>query len=83
MTKNVTPILTNISQHNLKFIDKVEITMFNPTTVSNNSYFRKYIYEAIVWFKKDDMTLYKKFENNDHNLLTSDINNFIKNDIKI
>lgn len=80
---SITPHIKDFTKHNLQFIDKIEITIYNPNTVSSNSIFRNYQFNANISFLKNDMRLYKQFENNDFEILLNNIKKFINNEIKI
>ena len=81
--KTITPEINNFTLYNSQYIDRIDITVYNPKTVSKDSLFRKNIYNATVFFSKNDMSLYKRFETDDFSMITTEINNFIKNEIKI
>lgn len=75
--------LDKFAKHNLQFADRMELIIYNPKTVSKDSIFRTHVFNATIYFKKNDMTMFKKFEENDFNVLTVSINNFIKNEITL
>ena len=81
--KNTIVPVINFSKHNMQYIDKMEITIYNESTVSKASIFRKYMYTSQIYFKNNDMHLYKIFEDDDFDALLNRINNFISTEIKI
>lgn len=76
----VLPKLTDFSKNNLQFIDKIDVTIYNPNTVSKNSVFRKNMYESNVCFINRGMYVQKKFENDNFEHMINDVNNFIDNE---
>ena len=74
--KTITPEINNFTLYNSQYIDRIDITVYNPKTVSKDSLFRKNIYNATVFFSKNDMSLYKSFETDDFSMITTEINNF-------
>jgi hypothetical protein len=66
--------------HNCKYIQKLDITIWNP---SHKSIFKDANFEATLHIKKDDVKLYKNFHNNDYNKLLNDVKSFIETEIKI
>jgi hypothetical protein len=76
------PVL-NFSKHNMQYIDKMEIIIYNESTVSKASLFRQYMYTSQIHFKKNNLYLYKIFEDDDFDALLNSINNFISTEIKI
>jgi len=67
---------------NLQHVDKVMITLYNPTTVSQSSLFRKMPIESTVCFEKCDHYLHKTFYGKDLGNLIDTLNCFIENEIK-
>ncbi len=70
-------------KHNIQYVDKIVIEIFNPKTVKNSSIFRNNIYNAEIKFDKDNITLYKKIASNDYEDLVNKMNLFIDSEIKI
>lgn len=81
--KNIIPDVTKLSEYNMQFIDNIDIKVNNPNTISPISVFRTHIFEVRVCFKKNDLTLYQSFYENDFTKITQRINEFISNIIKI
>lgn len=81
--KNIIPDVTRLNAYNMQYIDTIDIKICNPKTISPNSVFRTHIFEARVCFKKNDLTLYQSFYENDFTKITQQINEFISNIIKI
>jgi hypothetical protein len=48
-----------------RYIDKIQITMYNPNTVTGTSLFRPAVWCAEVTFKKNNSVLYTSVESND------------------
>jgi hypothetical protein len=66
--------------HNLKYIEKIEITVWNP---SHKSLFKTVNFEACLHLKKDDSIFYKNFYNNNYEKLLKDLQSFVETEIKI
>lgn len=75
--------INKIKSHNLKLIDHIEITMYNPDTVSKFSVFRKAIFHAEIHMKNNNIQVRKEFYNNDPEKLTREINDFLDKEIKV
>lgn len=69
--------------HNLKYVDRIEITINNPNNVKPDSLFKSTVYEATVTFNKNNMTLYKRFNNNNYDEIINNIKTFMNDEIKI
>ena len=80
--KDIIPEIKIFSKHNIKYIDRIEIKIYNPNTISQNSTFRNNTYTSTIWFIKNGMTIYKDFDGNDFEKMVNKINIFIKNEIK-
>ncbi len=79
-TKSITNILDeikNYTEHNLKHIDFIEFKINN-----NPSIFSKK-YQVKICLKKDEMNIYKYIDNNKINEIKNEINEFLKNEIKV
>jgi len=81
--KDIIPEIKIFSKYNIKYIDRIEIKIYNPNTVSQNSIFRNNTYNSTIWFIKNDMTIYKNFDDNNFEKMVNKINIFIENEIKI
>ena len=81
--KDIVPNVTNFSKNNIQYIDKIDIQIYNSNTVSQHSIMRNNIYTSTIWFKKNGMTIYKEFDDNDFEKMVNKINHFINNEIKI
>ena len=75
--------LTEQFNHNLKFIDNIEIQMYNPSLINKNAIFRTHTFESRVYMVKDSIRLTKQFKSDNYNDLIEQINTFINNEIKI
>jgi hypothetical protein len=75
--------LTEQFNHNLKFIDNIEIQMCNPNSINKNGIFRTHTFESRVYMVKDSIRLTKQFKSDNYNDLIEQINTFINNEIKI
>lgn len=68
---------------NMQYVDKVMITLYNPSTVSKKSpLFRKMPIESTVCFEKYDRYLCKTFHGKDLGDVIDTLNCFIENEIK-
>lgn len=76
----IASLIGDITSRNIGYIDKLELSIKNPKKLN---LFHKNIYEATLWFDKNDMRVVKRFENNYINILFNDINYFINREIKI
>ena len=63
----------------LYYVDKIEVIINNPCTVSKLNNKRNYIYESMVYMKKDDMTIHKSFNDDNFEKLMDRIQTFIHN----
>ena len=81
--KDIVPDVKNFSKNNIQYIDRIEIKIYNPKTVSQYSILRNNIYTSTIWFVKNDMTIYKEFDDSDFEKMVNKINIFINNEIKI
>jgi hypothetical protein len=72
--------INNFSKNNIKYLDSFQIKIKNPKQLN---IFNPTIYEGTIWFSKNDMKIYKTFNNNDLKLLMDDVSKFISNEIKI
>lgn len=70
-------------KHNLNLVDKINIEIFNPNTVSKNSIFRNYVFNAEIKFQKNNTTIYQKFCSNNFENLIDQMNVFINQEIKL
>jgi len=61
------------------YIDKIEMVIHNPSTVSKMNNKRNFIFESMVYIKKDDMTIHKSFSDDDFDKLMNQIQTFIHN----
>jgi hypothetical protein len=50
--KTITHEINNFTLYNSQYIDRIDITVYNPKTISKDSIFRKNIYNATVYFLK-------------------------------
>jgi hypothetical protein len=76
-------VMNKIKLHNVKHIDHIEINIYNPKTVSKFSVFRQKIFQATIHFENNGLQARKEFSNNELNLLTRDINEFLDKEIKV
>lgn len=72
--------INNFSKHNIKYLDFFEIKIKNPSQLTM---FSPTIYEGTIQFSKNNMKIYKTFNNNDIKLLMDDVAKFISSEIKI
>jgi len=75
--------LGTIAKHNMKYIDKINIEIFNPSSVRKSSLFRPTVYKSTIHFNKDNLYFYKEI--NSHNLddLVNEIKETIASEIKV
>lgn len=71
-----------VRQHNMRYLDRVVSTM-NGSERTTREYFKNKLFEADVYFDKDNMRLFKNFKNDDLQTLMKDVDSFIDNEIKI
>jgi hypothetical protein len=76
----VNKLSNSINFNNLKYIEKIEITVLNP---SHKSLFKTVNFEACLHIKKDDLIFYKNFYNNNYENLLKDLQSFVETEIKI
>ena len=79
--KSVISTLNHIGKYNMKYVDKIVITVYNPKTVK--SLFRPNIYESNIIFKKSEMYIYKDLRSNNLEDLVTQIKNTIGNEVKL
>ncbi len=72
--------LTNFTKNNIKYIDHIDIRITNPKKLG---FMYPKIYEATLAFKKNDMSVYQRFESNKLEDLMADASNFINKEIKV
>ncbi len=77
------PIIHKIKLNNLQHIDRIEISIYNPSTVSQFSTFRKTIFCTKIHFEKNNLQVSKEILNNEPTELIKEIDNFLNNEIKI
>ena len=63
----------------LYYVDKIEMVMNNPSTVSKMNQTLNKIFESMVYIKKNDMTIHKSFSDDDFDKLMDRIQTFIHN----
>ena len=78
--KSVLSSLNTIAKYNMKYVDKIVITMYNPST---QSMFRPMIYESNIVFKKSEMYIYKDLKSNHLDDLMIQIKNTLENEVKL
>lgn len=66
--------------NNVYYIDKIEMVIHNPCNVSKMNNKKNYIFESMVYIKKDDMTIHKSFSDDDFEKLMNRIQTFVYND---
>ncbi len=76
-------VLNNFAKHNIKYIDKINIEIFNPKTVYKGSIFRENNYVAYIHFKNDNMSLYKHVDAETIEILMEKMDKIISNEIKL
>lgn len=81
--KHIIHSVENIAKHNMKYIDRIDITIYNPKTVLKGSILRNSIYNASVFFYKDHLNVRKDLSNDIFEDLINDINITINSEIKI
>jgi len=74
--------INDFSKHNVHFIDKLEITIHNPDTVSKTSPYREHMYKATVKYNQNGKMMYRIFENDDFDTMYNTMQNFIHNELK-
>ena len=75
---------SDFSKYNIKFVDRIELTIYNPSTVSPHFMLRKNLYESVIYFNKnDDIRLTKTFKDDNFDKLIMRIKNFINIEIKL
>lgn len=72
--------ISNFTKNNLRHIDHVDIRITNPKKLG---FMYPKIYEATLAFKKNDMSVYQRFQSNDIEDLLSSASNFISKEIKV
>ena len=70
-------------EHNLKWIDQLEITINNPSTVWKDSTFRPTIFVSTIYIRKENMNVRKQFYSDTFEDLIYQCNQFIENEIKV
>ena len=60
--KDFIPLIKNFTKHNIKYIYCLELKIFNPDKLNM---FNPTIYEGNIWFIKNNLRIYSKFNNND------------------
>ncbi len=68
---------------NMKHLDKIVITVYNPKTINPGSLFRSNIFNVEINLMKDSLNIYKNFESNDYDKLMDEIKSFLNKEIKI
>ena len=64
--------MSHIDYVNIRINKPEKLNLFHPT-----------VYESTISFKKNNMNIHKKFENNEIEKLFDDMSEFIKNEIKL
>ena len=72
--------ITTFTKNNLRHIDHIELRITNPKKLG---FIYPKIYEATLAFKKNDMSIYQKFQSNDISNLLEEASNFISKEIKV
>ena len=81
--KDIIPDINVFSKHNIPYIDRIEIQIYNPNTVSKYSIYRNNIFTSTIWFKKNGLVIYKEFDDTNFEKMVNKINMFINDEIKI
>ena len=81
--KDIIPNINVFSKHNIPYIDRIEIQIYNPNTVSKYSIYRNNIFTSTIWFKKNGLVIYKEFDDTNFEKMMNKINIFISDEIKI
>jgi hypothetical protein len=76
-------INTEQFKSNLKYLDKIVITVHNPQTVVPNSLFNSHIYDVDIKMNKNSLYIYKNFKSNDYDKLMNEIKTFLNEEIKL
>lgn len=74
---------TKFTKHNMNYIDKVHITLYNPKTIKSSNIFRKYPINMTVYFEKDNMQFNKDINCNTMEECYNRLKQTIDNEIKI
>jgi hypothetical protein len=72
--------IINFTKNNIKYIDHIDIKITNPNKIS---IFRPKMYEATLVFKKNDMSVYQNFSNDNFEDLIANASDFISKEIKV
>ncbi len=67
-------------KHNYKYIEKINITIWNP---SRQTILKDADFEATLYIAKDGMRLYKNFHNDNYEDLMKDVQSFVETEMKI
>lgn len=72
--------INNFTKKNIKYIDRFELVINNPKKLN---IFNPSVFEGNILFCKDNIRIYKKFQNNNVEKLFDEISQFISNEIKL
>ena len=86
MIKNLLTNLSKLTEKNMHHLDRIDITIYNPTTVSKH-FLRPTIYEASLVFDNhnriNNTRVYKTLNSNSYEDLLIQLKNYIENEIKL
>lgn len=72
--------INNFTKYNIKYIKKFELSIRNPNDLN---FIYPTVYEASIWFDKDNMRIIQQFRNDNIKDLMDDVGDFINNEIKL
>jgi len=72
--------IVNFTKNNIKQIDHINIKITNPLKLN---IFNPKVYDATLVFKKNDMSVYQNFSNDNFEDLITNINDFVSKEIKV
>ncbi len=77
--------IQDIVEHNIKYLDNIEINIYNPKTVFKGSCFRESIYTAKLYFynKENDIRFTKSINGDTFDELTNKIKEMLEKEIKL
>ena len=79
-TKENVDSIINFTRHNIKYINRFELTIRNPNKCN---FLYPTTYESTIWFEKNNMNIYKNFQNKNFQNLMDEVTDFISKEIKI
>jgi hypothetical protein len=82
-SKTSSSTIEDLVKYNMKYLDDIEIHIYNPNTVFKGSIMRPTVYTSTLYFRNNDMNFRKTVEANSFDELVSNIKHVLEQEIKL